>query len=110
MKSNPKRVLQVVSIMDMGGIETLIMNIYRKIDREKIQFDFLVHSEKEGVYEKEILKLGGRIYRIPFVKKVGHFGYIKALNDFFRLNKYDVVHSGCNWPENQCRSCRHGFP
>lgn len=92
----PLRVLQIVSKMDMGGLETLIMNIYRNIDKTKIQFDFLVHHEEEGVFEKEIKKLGGKIYRVPFVTKVGHFKYIKALDNFFYNNNYEIIHSHFN--------------
>jgi len=77
----------------MDGLETLIMNLYRNIDRRKVQFDFLVHHDKIGMYEEEIKRLGGKIHRIPFVKKVGHFGYIEALDNFFKNNNYDIVHS-----------------
>lgn len=92
----PIRVLHIVSIMDMGGIENFIMNLYRNIDRTKIQFDFLVHHEKKGIFEEEIETLGGKIYRIPFVTKVGHTRYIKELNNFFKNNNYSIVHSHYN--------------
>ncbi len=88
-----KRVLHVVVNMNRGGAETLIMNIYRNIDRTKIQFDFLVHK-KEGDYEAEISKLGGKIFRIPYVTDVGHFAYYKALRNFFAEHtEYKIVHS-----------------
>ena len=48
------RILQIVNIMDRAGLETMLMNYYRKIDRSKVQFDFLVHRNKEGAYDKEI--------------------------------------------------------
>ena len=48
MEKLPYRVLQVVTIMNRGGIETMIMNHYRAIDRTKIQFDFLVHRQDRG--------------------------------------------------------------
>lgn len=93
----PIRVLHVVGIMNMGGLETLIMNIYRNIDRNKIQFDFLVHKEEEGIYDKEIKTLGGNIYKIPYVNKVGPIKYPKILSDFFKNNKqYKIVHSHMN--------------
>lgn len=57
------RVLHEVVMMDPGGIETLLMNLYRHIDREKIQFDFLVHRPDEAFYDKDILNMGGKIYR-----------------------------------------------
>ena len=52
--SEPIRVLHVVGNMGIGGIETLIMNIYRNIDRDKVQFDFLIHNPTEGEYAEEI--------------------------------------------------------
>lgn len=89
----PIRVLHVVVNMNRGGAETLIMNLYRNIDRELVQFDFLVHKN-EGVFEEEIKALGGNIYRISYVTDVGHFGYIKELNRFFKEHKeYKIVHA-----------------
>ena len=58
------RVLQVVTYMGRGGLETMLMNYYRHIDRNKVQFDFLVHRDFEADYDKEILSMGGRIYRV----------------------------------------------
>lgn len=88
----PLRVLHVVVNMNRGGAETLIMNLYRNIDRSKVQFDFL--TCKEGVFDEEIVKLGGKVHRIPYVTDVGHRGYIKALNTFFSSHpQYKIVHS-----------------
>jgi len=78
--------------MNRGGAETLIMNLYRNIDRSKVQFDFL--TCKEGVFDEEIVKLGGKVHRIPYVTDVGHRGYIKALDTFFSTHPhYKIVHS-----------------
>ena len=89
---SPLRVLHVVVNMNRGGAETLIMNLYRNIDRTKVQFDFL--TCKEGVFDQEINEMGGMVHRIPYVTDVGHFGYIKALNHFFRSHpEYKIVHS-----------------
>jgi glycosyltransferase involved in cell wall biosynthesis len=89
---NPLRVLHVVVNMNRGGAETLLMNLYRNIDRSKVQFDFL--TCKEGVFDDEIKELGGIIYRIPYITDVGHFGYVKALNQFFSTNNdYKIVHA-----------------
>lgn len=88
----PLRVLHVVVNMNRGGAETLIMNLYRNIDRSKVQFDFL--TCKEGVFDEEIVKLGGKVHRISYVTDVGHRGYIKALNTFFSSHpQYKIVHS-----------------
>lgn len=93
--SNPLRILHAVVNMNRGGAETLIMNLYRNIDRSKVQFDFL--TCKEGMFDSEIIQLGGKVHRIPYVTDVGHFGYIKALNHFFSSHsEYRIVHSHMN--------------
>ena len=51
--------------MDRGGAETFIMNVYRKIDRNKFQFDFVVTTDKKCEYDDEIHSLGGNIYSLP---------------------------------------------
>jgi glycosyltransferase involved in cell wall biosynthesis len=93
--NKPIRVLHVVVNMNRGGAETLIMNLYRNIDRSKVQFDFL--TCREGVFDREILELGGIVHRIPYITEVGHFKYIKALNQFFSKHTYyHIVHSHMN--------------
>lgn len=59
------RVLQSVSAMDRAGIETMLMNYYRHIDRSQVQFDFLVNKNQHGDYDEEILSMGGRIFYAP---------------------------------------------
>ncbi|MEK3885892.1 glycosyltransferase family 1 protein [Bacillus sp. FSL K6-3431] len=89
---NPLRILHVVVNMNRGGAETLIMNLYRNIDRTKIQFDFL--TCKAGAFDEEIINKGGKIHRIPYVSDVGHMKYLKALNQFFDTHKsYPIIHS-----------------
>lgn len=65
MGKEPIRVLQIIGRMDRGGIETMIMNLYRNIDRDKVQFDFLAHYGREAAYNDEIRAMGGRIYEMP---------------------------------------------
>lgn len=74
-----------------GGMESVIMNYYRNINRDKIQFDFLCNTEKVA-YEDEIKKLGGKIYRIPARSK-NFSAYKKALKGFFEKHakEYDVL-------------------
>lgn len=87
------RVLHVFGHLNMGGAETLIMNIYRRIDKTQIQFDFIVHGKAIGKYEEEIKKLGGAIYRAPEYKVINHFRYKKWWYNFFRQhNEYKVIH------------------
>ena len=65
---NPVRVLNLFTILNRGGAETMVMNYYRHIDRTRVQFDFLVHREERGAYEDEIESLGGRIFRMMPVR------------------------------------------
>lgn len=79
--------------MNLGGAETLIMNLYRNIDRSRVQFDFLLHSPEESAYEKEILALGGRIFRIPRYLGYNKKTYEKNLTDFLRAHsEFTIVH------------------
>ncbi|MFB4168880.1 glycosyltransferase family 1 protein [Virgibacillus sp. JSM 102003] len=89
---SPLRVLHVVVNMNRGGAETLIMNLYRNIDRSKVQFDFLTCNE--GVFDSEIISMGGKIHRIPYVTEVGHIGFNRALNQFLQQQQeYKIIHS-----------------
>lgn len=63
------RILHSVSNMDRAGIETMLMNYYRHIDRSKIQFDFLCNKKKPGAYDAEIKEMGGNIYHTPHLQK-----------------------------------------
>ena len=91
------RVLQVVTNMDRGGLETMLMNYYRHMDREKVQFDFLVHRQERAAYDGEIEALGGKIYRLPRLVPWSK-SYLSALNCFFDEHpelKIVHVHQDC---------------
>ena len=75
------RVLHSVSNMDRAGIETMIMNYYRHIDRTKVQFDFLANKSKKGAYDEEIKSLGGRIFLSPGLNPVKWFKYQKMVKE-----------------------------
>lgn len=91
--SFPIRILQISYDMSLGGAETLIMNLYRNIDRAKIQFDFLLHSDEKSAYEDEITALGGRIYRIPRFLGYNKFSYDKRLRKFLLEHpEYKILH------------------
>lgn len=93
----PVRILQVVTIMNRGGLETMLMNYYRSLDRSRIQFDFMTHRPEAGHYDDEIGKLGGRIYRMPPIRPGSYRRYFALLDDFFREHReYSVVHSHIN--------------
>lgn len=87
------RILHVIRAMDRAGAETLIMNIYRQLDKSKIQFDFLVHTEKECDYDSEILSLGGKIYRLPEFYGLNTLQYKKCCRNFFSAHpEHSIIH------------------
>ena len=89
----PIRVLQVVTYMGRGGLETMLMNYYRHIDHSKVQFDFLTHRDFEADYDKEILSLGGQIFHLSKLNPISS-SYKKELDEFFNSHQeYKVVHS-----------------
>ena len=92
--SEPIRILQVFASLDRGGAEAMIMNLYRKIDKEKIQFDFVVNDrDTEYAHEKEITDLGGRIFRVPRFKLFNYSTYKKAwINLFENHPEWEIVH------------------
>lgn len=84
------RVLHIVGSMHPGGMENFVMNLYRNIDRNKIQFDFITHQESEASYVEEIEAMGGKIYQLPRLtsKPVENLRRIKQL---VRRNGYVAV-------------------
>ena len=90
----PIRVLNLFTIMDRGGAETMVMNYYRHIDRKKVQFDFLVHREQRGAYDDEIEALGGRIYRMYPIYPQNFARYKHDIRAFFKAHpEYRIIHS-----------------
>lgn len=89
----PIRILEVVNVMDRAGIETMLMNHYRHIDRDVVQFDFLTHRPFQGDYDEEIRDLGGRIFQAPRLYPHNWIAYKKWMNIFFSEQHYKVVHS-----------------
>ncbi|MBU5331134.1 glycosyltransferase family 1 protein [Anaerocolumna aminovalerica] len=87
------RILQVFAQMNRGGAETMIMNLYRNIDRTKIQFDFIVHTEEKCAFDDEIERLGGKIYRVPRYTGKNHFFYISTWKSFIQQHpEYKIIH------------------
>ena len=88
------RVLQCVNDMHRAGLETMLMNYYRNIDRTRIQFDFLTHRPNQSDYDDEILSLGGKVYYAPRLYPQNYPAYFKWMADFFKEHpEYKIVHS-----------------
>ena len=89
----PIRVLQIMPAMNAGGMESFVMNVYRTIDREKVQFDFLYHYDMPCFFDEEIQALGGRITKLTVRQDNNLPRYLSQLKQFFRTNpQYRVIH------------------
>lgn len=87
------KILQVTGSLSVGGMENVAMNIFRFIDKDKFEINFVVYGEKKGQYEQEVISNGGNVYHIPFP----HEGILKYCNSLKKImvetGPYDVVHS-----------------
>lgn len=84
------RVLQMVGVLQKGGMETFIMDVYKNIDRSKVQFDFVVHGNEVHDFEPEILELGGKVYHISR-KTEGFFKHYMDLFHVVKNNGYKII-------------------
>lgn len=90
--SNPIRILHILQRMEAGGTQSLLMNIYRNIDRNKIQFDFLVEYPNKHFYDEEIIKLGGNIYYTTVRKDYNVLKFQREIAKIFKENDYKIIH------------------
>lgn len=84
--SSPIIVLHVVGRLDIGGAESRIMDLYRNIDREKVQFHFVQHTFDRCAFEEEVERLGGRVYHVPRFNVKNYFTYKKAWEGLFQAH------------------------
>lgn len=92
--TEPVRIAQIIGKWLGGGVEAVVMNYYRNIDREKIQFDFICDEDSTNIPYEEIEKLGGKVILIPPYQKV--FKYQKVLRKVLKDGGYSIVHSHIN--------------
>lgn len=78
-------------LMDRGGISAVMMNYFFNFEQKKIKIDFLVHGFQKGAWDDEIIKRGGKIYRVP-PKSQNLIGNIKGIEEVLKNNKYDIIH------------------
>lgn len=91
----PVRVLQIIGNVCGGGVESVVMNYYRHIDRTKVQFDFVIDGYEKSLLDEEIELLGGRVYKVERYNK----NVLKQIYQIYRIvkdNKYEIVHSHMN--------------
>lgn len=94
MEQNPIRIAQIMGKWIGGGVESVVMNYYRHIDRTKIQFDFICDDDSTNIPYDEIESLGGKVVLIPPYQKV--MKYHKELKRVLEEGNYKIVHSHIN--------------
>lgn len=94
IRQEPIRIAQVIGKWIGGGVEAVVMNYYRHIDKSKIQFDFICDEDSTNIPYKEIEKLGGKVILIPPYQKL--FRYHKELKRVLKEGNYKIVHSHIN--------------
>ena len=88
------RVAHIIGKWVGGGVESVVMNYYRNIDRDKIQFDFICDEDSTNIPYDEIENLGGKVILIPPYQKV--INYHKTLKKVLEEGKHKIVHSHIN--------------
>ncbi len=91
----PIKVLQIIGDVVGGGVETVIMNYYRNIDKTKIQFDFVVHKGALPQYITQVKNYGGKVYEITSYKS-NILKYTYEIYKIIKENNYEIVHSNMN--------------
>ena len=89
------KILQVIGGLNRGGAETMLMNLYRKIDRQKYKFDFLVYvtDDKKADYEDEILQNGDQIIKLDRNRVKNPILFYHDLNHVMKNSGYTCVHA-----------------
>jgi len=84
-------IAQIIGNNAKGGVESVVFNYYKFIDKSKFQFDFFIHDNSPNEIPDDITKLGCRVFKIPSYKHI--FKYINFLKKICIDNKYNIVHS-----------------
>ena len=88
------RVLQIIPSLNQGsGVLQVILNWHRSIDRAKIQFDYLYFIDMPINRKEEIESIGGKCYKLPYPSFLKPWIFIKAVRDFFKTHRYNIIHS-----------------
>lgn len=90
----PARIAMIMGKLWAGGVETVIFNYYRQLDRSKIQFDFYYDSDSTIEPPADLIAMGARFYEIPQYQMIRE--YHRALRKYFHENRYIIVHSNIN--------------
>lgn len=93
-KDEPIRVAQIMGKLWAGGVEMVVFNYYRAIDKSKIQFDFYYDADSTVEPPQNLIDMGARFYKIPPYQKLPQ--YIRELKKHLKENQYLIVHSHLN--------------
>lgn len=94
MSDEPIYVLHVYGFFNHGGAESMGMSLFQNVDRENVQFGFVVHGDKIGAFEEKVKNEGAEVFRVPDYNGLNHFEYVRAWKNIFEKNpKYTVIHS-----------------
>jgi glycosyltransferase EpsF len=90
----PQRVLHIISSTMRAGVAAMVMNVYRHADRHKLQFDFVAHNLGDDDFGDEISRLGGKVFRVPFLSEAGMPGFVRLIRGIISDNgPYAAVHA-----------------
>ena len=90
----PIKVLQVMGIVESGGVEAVIMNYYRHIDKTEVQFDFVMHKGSNSDYIAEVKSMGAKVYEVtPYSNPIR---FIQEVYSIIKKGNYQIVHSNMN--------------
>ena len=90
----PQRVLHIISSTMRAGVASMVMNVYRHADRDKLQFDFVAHNLGDDDFDDEISRLGGKVFRVPFLSEAGMPGFVRLIRGIISDNgPYAAVHA-----------------
>lgn len=92
MKEGPIRILQIANLHRDSGVAQFLMNYYRNIDKNKIQFDFAAYVTKKDNFIEEIRMLGGQVFLIPNYKR-HPFLYKHTLTKIMKEHAYNAIHT-----------------
>ncbi len=94
VSDKPIRVAQIIGKMWAGGVESVVFNYYRAIDKTKVQFDFFYDSDSTVDPPADLIVMGAKFHKLPPYQQI--FSYIRTLRKLLTDNQYVIVHSHLN--------------
>ncbi len=87
------RILHVIGVRPIGGVETVLLNYQLYMKEEKIQMDYLIFSDnKDGEFDRKVKAMGSQVFLFPQLKEIRFFSIAALLNKFFKKHYFDIVH------------------